>query len=350
HSISIPRPAVDSLLGLTSACSACHAAMSIAQQERQIRAWWGEVKPMPPSVAAQIRASTQPSASDSATLLLADTASATRRTFAQFAGLSRFLEAEVRPDGGLHPAAKRRLRALAGSRDVDVRALAIAALHLAAGSERSTRRVLASALRAEDDHDLAMRARWSIALGYMGDRFAASGDFGAARLAYDRALDVRPSSAALLMSRANVERDAGDLRSAIASYQSSLAVDRSNSLAWVNFGIALTSAGDTAAAVTALTNAATLDPSEPLAWFNLANIAFVRGDLGRADSLYRRAAALNPSIAPAQFQLARVSLLRKDYEAALSYLRRGLAFDSSDASAREAAIRLSASPHLAAKQ
>lgn len=341
HSISIPRPALDSALGSVSACSACHQAMPVTQQQRQIRAWWGEIKPMPNGVAAQVGALAQPSASESSALLLADTASSARNTFAQFAGASRFLETRILPDGGLDAALGKRLRALAGSRDVDVRAAALAALHLASGSERGTRRLLASALRAEGDHDLAVRSRWALALGYMGDQFAARGDPAAALTAYGRALDVRPSNAALLMSRANAQRDAGDLTGAIASYRSSLAIDRSNSLAWVNFGIALATAGDTAAAVIALTNAATVDPSEPLAWFNLGNIAFVRGNLARADSLYRRAAALNPSIALAQFQLARVSLMRNEHAAALLYLRRGLAFDSSDASARQTAAELS---------
>src|SRR6185436_16303372 len=92
HTISIPRPAVDSALGLASACSACHQAMPVAEQERRIRAWWGEIKPMPAGVAAQLRAPEQPSAADANTLLLADTASSSRSTFAQFAGASRFLE------------------------------------------------------------------------------------------------------------------------------------------------------------------------------------------------------------------------------------------------------------------
>jgi tetratricopeptide (TPR) repeat protein len=340
HTISIPRPAVDSALGLVSACSACHAAMSLTQQERQIRAWWGEIKPMPPVVAAQVAAEAHASTVDASAVFLADTASSTRNTFAQFAGVSRFLETQARPDAGLEPAIQQRLRAMAASTDVDVRAAALAALHLAAGSERGTRRALAAALRAEGDHDLALRSRWALALGYMGDRYVATGDLGSALIAYGRALDVRPSHAALLMSRANAQRDGGDLTGAIASYQSSLAIDQSNSLAWVNFGIALSAAGDTAAAITAFMNATTVDPSEPLGWFNLGNIAFVRGSLARADSLYQRAAVLNPSIAQAQFQLARVRLMSKDYRSALSYLRRGLAFDSSDAAARQAAADL----------
>ena len=340
HSISIPRPALDSTLGLVSACSACHQAMPVAQQQRHIRTWWGDIKPMPMGVASQLSALAQPSGSESSALWLADTASSASNTFAQFAGVSRFLETQVRPDGGLDAAAGMRLRAMAGSHDVDARAAALAALHLASGSNRGTRRTLASALRAEGDHDLAVRSRWALALGYMGDQFAAKGDLAAALTAYGRALDVRPSSAALLMSRANAQRDAGDVRGAITSYQSSLAIDRSNSLAWVNFGIALATAGDSAAAVTALTNATTLDPSEPLAWFNLGNIAFVRSDLARASEMYRKATDADPGLALAHFQLARIDILQKDLGRGLADLRRGLAFDSSDATARDMANRL----------
>jgi tetratricopeptide (TPR) repeat protein len=236
--------------------------------------------------------------------------------------------------------ARARLRAMAGSHDVDVRAAALAALHLASGSERGTRRMLVSALRGEGDHDRAVRSRWVLALGYMGDRFAANGDLAAALTAYTRALELRPANAALLMSRANAQRDAGDLRGAIASYQRSVAVDRNAPLTWVNFGIALAAAGDTASAMTALSNAGTLDTREPLAWYNLANLLFMRGEVDSARTLYERAVRSDPSMTQAHFQLARIDLVRHDERAALLSLRRGLAFDSTNESAREMARTL----------
>jgi tetratricopeptide (TPR) repeat protein len=308
HTISIPRPTVDSALGLASACSACHANLSVAQQEAQIRAWWGSLKPQKPE--------THP--------------------YARFANVGRFLEG-ITPDIELTPEQERELSDLARSRDADVRAAALATLHLAKGEQRTVRAGLAAALRAEGARDASLRARWALALGHMGDRYAAGGNLANAAIAYTRALEVRPSSARLLASLANAQRDAGNLTGAIASYQRSLALDARTPLTWVNFGIALAAAGDTTAAVRAYTNASTLDASEPLAWFNLGNVLLVRGDLDAAASMYERVVAADPSLALAHFQLARTSLLKRNERGALAHLRRGLAFDSSDTQARQMA-------------
>ena len=339
HTISIPRPALDASLGLVSACATCHATMSIAQQEQQIRARWGDVKPVKPSVAAQLSLATQQSESTAVARLL-DVSPSDTHDFARFAGVSRFLETYVRPDAGLDPDVERRLREIADYRDEDTRAIALATLHLAKGSDRGVRRTLAAALRVAGPREVSLRLRWALALGFMGDRFAADGNLSDAMTAYQRALDVTPASARLALSLANAQRDAGDLAAAVTTYRQSLALDPGAPLAWVNMGIALGTLGDTASAIAALRRAAKLNPWEPLAWFNLGNLMLVRGDLARADSMYAKTARLDPGLALAHFQLARVSLLRKDYRAALSELRRGLAFDSSDASARAEAAQL----------
>jgi tetratricopeptide (TPR) repeat protein len=340
HTISIPRPALDASLGLVSACAACHTTTSTAEQERQIRAWWGEVKPIAPVIAAQLRLGAQVSDATAADLLLGTPEANDAHAFARFAGVSRFLETYVRADAGVDPRVQRRLEQLARSPDDDISAAALAALHLAKGGDKATRRTLADALRRAGARDLSVRSRWALALGFMGDRYAGDGNLVDAVTAYQRALEVRPNNARLLLSLANTQRDGGDLNAAIASYRQSIALDAGAPITWVNFGIALSAAGDTNGAISALNRAATLDPSEPLAWFNLGNIVFVRGDLAGAADMYGKAAALDPSIALAHLQLARVNLLRKDYRAALANLRRGLAFDSSDATARDMANRL----------
>lgn len=341
HTISIPRPSVDAALGLVSACATCHAGTPIAEQEQQIHNWWGELKPINPTVAAQLRA-VQLSDSGGALLLGARGGSPARdrHGYVQFAGIARYLENQVRPGADLASDDAARLRELVKDTDTDVRAAALAALHLAQGENRATRRVLAGALRAAGDSDAGLRQRWALSLGFMADRFKSSGNLPDAITAYSRALDVQPNSARLLLSRANAQREAGDLASAIESYRRSIDLDRGSPLAWVNFGIAFGEAGDTASAITALTNAASLDAGESLAWFNLANFSLVRGDLARAAELYQRTAKLDPSIALAHFQLAKVSLIRKDYPATLAHLRRGLAFDSSDVTARDLALEL----------
>lgn len=312
HTIGIPRPGVDSALGIGSACAGCHRDMSPARQVTEMRRLWGELKP------------------------------AARRDFpaAQFADAAAFLETQVAVDTRLSREAEARLRLLSRSADVDVRAIALASLHLAGGDDAGVRRELARVLRAEGEHDEALRDRWATILGFMGDRLAATGAPGAAIAAYERALLVQPANARIRLSLAEAQRAVGDLPSALRSYQASISADGYAPLAWVNLGLALGESGDTAGAITSLARAATLDAAEPLAWYNLGNLLLLRGDLRRAREYYSRAANADPGIALTHFQLARVSLLEGDSVSALRYLRRGLALDSTDAGARAEAVAL----------
>lgn len=343
HSIAIPRPAADSALGVRGACAGCHATKSTADLERQVRAWWGELKPANPVVAAQLRFAPSLPLAEAAPLLLgaAGDTVGDRHAYARFAGIARLLERYGKPDDdGFDSSAVSRLTELTAHLDDDVRALALATLHLARGADAGVRRTLAAALDRAGTHDAGLRARWSLALGFMGDHFVGTGDLPSAITSYARALEVAPANARVLLNLANAQRNAGDGAAAVATYRRAISLDARQPMVWVNLGIALGTAGDTAAAIDALSRAGALDAGEPLAWFNLANIHLVRGELDRAAELYAKAAALDPSMAVTHFRLARVWLLRKDVPAALHELRRGLAFDSSDTAARQAAAGL----------
>lgn len=312
HTIGVPRPEVDASLGMASACAGCHRDASVAEQAAWMQRWWGALKPSVP------------------------------RDFAagQFVDAARVLEEQASIGGRLSEADAGRLRKLARSPDVDVRAIALATLHLMRGDTPSVRQLLSDALQVEGEHDAALRDRWATILGYLGDQRAASGAIADAILAYQRALEVQPSNARIRLSLAEAQRSSGDLPAAVRSYRASLDADQLAPLAWVNFGIALAEAGDTTGAMTSLARAAMLDAAEPLAWYNLGNLVLLRGDLRRAREYYARAASADPGIATVHFQLARVSLLVADSAGALRHLRRGLALDSSDALARAEAERL----------
>jgi len=342
HSIAIPRPAADAAIGVAGACVQCHGKTPVAELQRQVQGWYGETKPLPRIVEAQLRWAEGMPLSEAVPLLLgtADDTAGVRHTFARFAGLSRFLESYVKPDEPLGVAAENRLRSLAQDPDEDVRAMALATLHLSNGDKGSVRRVLVRAMKAAGAHDAGLRARWSLALGFMGDKYAGTRDFAAAAVAYRRALDVAPRDARVLLNLANAQRDGGDAVAALESYKASLVLDGGQPLGLVNYGIALVAAGDTTAAIEAYGKAIALNAGEPLAWFNLANIWLLRGELDRAAELYQRTVSLEPGLALAHFQLARVNLLKKAYPEALRNLRRGLMFDSTDATARATAAQL----------
>ena len=309
HAFPIPRPRADSALGVRTACAACHGNITTAQLEAQVAAGWGELKP--PAVAEP---------RDKA------------RTFAALA--SRF-EAAGAPDRS--PAIGDERQALMvqmRDADVDIRALALATLHLRNGTDPSARRAIARTAAREGAQDFALRSRWATILGFAGDRFAEAGDLSSARIAYDRALAAMPDHPRLLQNRGNAARASGDLGVAIASYSRALAREPGNALTLVNLGIAYQMAGDSAQAADVFRRAADLDPAEPLAWFNLGNVTLLRGDLAGAAGHFRRALALDGSLVDAHFQLARIALLTRDIREALIALRQGLALDSSNVAAR----------------
>ncbi len=344
HTISVPRPALDSAMGIRGACASCHPQKGTNELEVVLRRWYGEPKPLADAARAQLAYHAGMPVDSAWPLLLGAVADSTAdaHAAARAAGLARFLEDVVRPDDVLPAGALARVRALAAHHDADVRALALAAWHLSAGQDRAARRALRRALAAADAAHDGVRARWAVALGFAADRLASSGDGEAADAAYRRTLEVAPQDAHVWLNRANAQRTAGRLEDALVSYRQSLALDARQPLAWLNYGIALTDAADTSAGVGALQRAVVLEPGDALGYFNLGNIAYVRGDGAAALTLYEQALQRDPSLTLAHYQAARLRLMARDPAGALRSLRRGLAFDSTDAGAREMVRRLEA--------
>ena len=46
HTISIPRPDLDKKFGITNACVQCHSNLSSKDVIKQIKIWYGELKPL----------------------------------------------------------------------------------------------------------------------------------------------------------------------------------------------------------------------------------------------------------------------------------------------------------------
>ncbi len=148
HAIPIPRPLADSAEGVRSACRTCHSDRSEATLDRQVQTWYGTLKPVAPAIAS-VRAGEQASDADAAArqLLLPDE----RHIDAVFYGLASFVDRHL--SRGVSPGtdALSRLRKLALHPDLDVRALALAALHYSNGGDASTRALLARQLTAAAD-------------------------------------------------------------------------------------------------------------------------------------------------------------------------------------------------------
>src|SRR5207247_11360470 len=86
--------------------------------------------------------------------------------------LTEFFEDSLEPDmPSLSKDVVQRLEGLAQSNDLDERALALASLHFARGEDPWVRRFLAGEIAHLDSLDDVVRKRWSIALGFVADRY-----------------------------------------------------------------------------------------------------------------------------------------------------------------------------------
>lgn len=339
HTIPVPRPAFDDSLGIENACSKCHADRSVAALDAQVRDWWGEPRPHPPAVRALIQAnrSPPPDLESAATMVLRPESD---HAIGQFAGLGflveRYLEANDTPG----PEALERLRSLAGSEDLDVRALALAALHLTAGETPEVRRLLSDALEGAGVRDRALRGRWILALGHVADRHRAAGRTDDAVVVYHKALELKPDDPRILLNLGVAQNAAGRPAAAVESIRRALQIDPTVTLGYVNLGIALQGTGDLRNAVRAFETGIELNPSEPLGYFNLANLYLRQEQPGRAAPLYERALELDPGLALGHLYLGRAYIGLGRLADALPAARNAVQFDPDNESARQMLAQL----------
>ncbi|MDH5760325.1 MAG: tetratricopeptide repeat protein [Gemmatimonadota bacterium] len=332
HTIPVPRPTFDADLGIESACLQCHQDRSPARLQEQAGEWWGDLKPHRPLVEGQLAEYRARNVDEAAALLLAP---GEADPLLQFQALARFVTGYLGPDD---PALSRevvdRLRALAAGPDLDVRALALAALHWSRGNDPEVRPGLVDALRSAPS-DAALRGRWKLALGFLGDRYRERGDTVRGAVAYRKTLEIAPGDPRVLHAMGLMYNQAGDFRRAEDAFRESLAADPDPSLTWVNLGVALAGRGEILQAVDAYGEALARNPHDALAHFNLGNAHQIRGNLREALDSYRAAVAADPGLGRGYFEVGRTYILLDEPEKALPFARRAVEFLPDHAASRE---------------
>jgi Flp pilus assembly protein TadD len=346
HTIPIPRPAFDAALGIEVACAQCHTDPT-EPLSAQTRAWWGNLEPHHPLVAGLASENIR-SNRDSLAALLVRTAESTadappvpRHTAAEVMALGVLLRDHLDPDvRSLPRSLDRRLRMAATDANADIASLGLAALHWSRGDDRSTRRFLTRQLTAADRIGPAIRSRWAVLLGFLGDRAREAGNPARAIIAYYKALQVQPRDPAILTRLGLAEIEAGNTAGALAAFDRAIAADSSYALAWINLGIARSAAGDGNGAARAYAQAVRVDSTDAIAWLNLGNVELRAGRFEQAIELYRTALRYHPGLADAHFNLARALLSLGRTSEAILPLRNGLDFDPANTAARTALTEL----------
>lgn len=331
HTIPAPRPELDARLGLVSACRGCHTDRSEFQLQTQVDEWWGATKPLDPASAGLLAVTDAMGAELAARLLLhPDEPGAMPR----FQGLAGFLAGWVLPGGGLAEDAAERVNRLAETPDPDLRALALATLHVA----DSTDGTAATA----SGESLAVRRRWAMILGFLSQDAMLGGDLEAAESLLLRARAVLPRDAGVLRALGSLYHDGGEYSRAITAYTESLAADPVQPSVHVDLGITRAAAGDAAGAIREYERALSLNPNETLAYLNLGNLQLRSGDLAAAIRSYERAVAVGPEFSRAYLNLA-IALGRAGrIEEALPHARLSVELAPADEAARAALAQLEA--------
>lgn len=341
HSIAIPRPTLDSTLGMTSACRTCHAAIGDTQHRTQVAKWWGDLKPHETAVAGVFAANLITDIGEATPLLLRPQS---RNATAQVAGQSQWLERFGRSNMTVvPPSLEERLRAMSGVADQDVRALALAILHYVRGSEPATRRFLQQQLdsmRGTPNAD-ALRRRWAMVLGGVGDAAREANQSAEAVTAYRKALAVMPADPALLVNLGLALASAGDLAAAVKAYQQALSVDARQPMAEINLGLALERSSNSAGATDAFRRGIALDPTWSLGYLNLGTSLLREGKSAQAIPWFERALARDPGLAIGHFHLSLALLKEGKLSQSYTAVLRSLALDTANAEAQalSAALR-----------
>jgi tetratricopeptide (TPR) repeat protein len=350
HTIPLPRPGFDASIGIEVACAQCHTDRPVDALQAQTRAWWGTLEPHHPLVAGLASEPVRTNG-DSLAALLVRTARSPRdgspppprHVAAEVLALGTLLRDHLEPDRDALPRQlDDRLRHAGGDPHPDIAALGLAALHWTRGDHPASRRFLVERLDSLDRHGSAVRSRWAVLLGFLGDNARAAGTPDIAVTAYRKALEIRPADAAILTRLGLAYNEAGDLGAAVDALQDAIGADSAYALAWLNLGVVRARQGDEAGAAMAYAGTLRADSTDALAWLNLGNIELRARRFDRAIERYRNALTYEPALAPAYFNLARALLSLGRTDDARTALRNGLDFDPDNLPARTALDELDA--------
>lgn len=260
HSIPIPRPLFDAAWGIESACQKCHPQLTTTQLQGHLDKWYGKIKPHHPQVENLLKAASVNDLKTAAALLLNKTPV---HAMAQVANLSQFIKNYLHPDMTDLPAEIiGRLQSLAESDDLEVKALALVALHYGAGFNSHQHDFFVAALRNAGAAENALRRRWAMAMDYLGVWAANErGNFNQAITAHRKALEIAPNDYAIWINLSLAYQGQGDFNQALITLQRALALAPTEAAVYFQLAQVYYAVQQIPAAITAVKNGLQYDPT-----------------------------------------------------------------------------------------
>ena len=258
HTISIPRPKFDAMLGIHNACAQCHADKSADWLQVKVEAWYGELKPHNMGVEGILKVKTGHSRIEAAELLLHHDS---QHPGAQVTGLVLFVKNFLSPDvTSMEPEIIEELKMLSTSGDLDVKALSLATLHYCCGADLSIRQFLEEKLRSAAADEVSLRSRWTIALDDLGSLHLAMEETDFAITVHRKALEVSLDDPTAWLHLGNDFAHERRWNVAEACYRKALKIKETDVVAYIQLARALMAQGNRSAASSAVRDALRYDP------------------------------------------------------------------------------------------
>jgi tetratricopeptide (TPR) repeat protein len=262
HSIPIPRPAFDQRLGIENACQKCHRDKELAWQEAKMKEWYGAIKPHNPSITRLLKSRDLAAASDAAALLLMPDEN---HPMAQAAGLGDWMERFLASNAPNDSNVIARLTRLSQSADLDLKALALAALDVGYSRNADVQVFLADQRRRLGPSDEPLRNRWSLAADKLGSMFVERGNVQAARDCFQKSLDVQPDNVITLSHLALAHARNGDADEAVRWLVKAIQLKPAKAALHFQLAQILVQVQQPAAALRALQEGLKYSPDDPAA-------------------------------------------------------------------------------------
>jgi len=214
HSIPIPRPAFDQQIGIENACQKCHRDKDLSWQEGKVKEWYGEIKPHNRSISNLIKSAGSQDPQEAAELLLDPSA---KHPMAQMAGLVTYTKRFLRPNTDQRSASVvSALERFAQNDDLDLKSMALMALHVSFDQQTDVRAFLDHQLKVLGQEEQPVRNRWAVAADYFGSAYAEQGDVANAIICFSKSLEIKADNVVTISHLALAYLRSGDVQNAIS--------------------------------------------------------------------------------------------------------------------------------------
>ncbi len=167
-----------------------------------------------------------------------------------------------------------KLKKLTESHDVDLKALALVALHLSVDHINYNHDFLMDKLQSLDDQEHIIKTRWAFAMDYLGLLFTMSRDLNNAVTAHKKSLEIVPSDAYTLTNLANAYKGIGDNVKAVESFKQAIKAQPTRAISYFQLAVLYSSLGQKQEAINAFKNGLKYDPANNNAKQMLSRLEF----------------------------------------------------------------------------